>query len=194
MSDSLSDCLIVSASARPHSNSAVLAREILKGAESAGARAEFVDLAPLTIHGCRGCMACAKSGVCVQKDDMQALDAKVRAARGLVLGGPIYWFNMNAQLKAFLDRCFAAAMNGGFSGKKLAAFFVYGDTDPLNSGCVNAIRSLQDVAAYTKCEWLGSVYGSAMDSGVMEREAEARAELFTRARELGVLMGEATRR
>ena len=178
--------LVVLSSARDGSNTNFLAAAVARGISAAGGVVETVDISRLNIKGCTGCGACVPKngnggGDCVQQDDMQGLYPKIVAAQGIVFTSPIYWFNMNGQLKTFLDRCFAVAMKGAFTGKSLAAAFVYGDKDPLVSGCVNAVRSFQDIAAYTRAKWAGCVYGSANET----REIEGQEDILKEAEELG---------
>ena len=97
--------LIVSSSLRPNSNSELLAREVERGARSAGCDVEFVSLKDRDIRFCRGCLACQKTLTCVIKDDAPAIAEKVRDADVLVFATPIYYYELSGQLKTLLDRC-----------------------------------------------------------------------------------------
>ncbi|OPX96346.1 MAG: 2-amino-4-deoxychorismate dehydrogenase [Syntrophorhabdus sp. PtaB.Bin006] len=99
--------LAVQGSPRPKaSNTEVLLREFLKGAETAGAETETVYLKEKEIHPCVGCYACwtKTPGVCVFKDDMPELLEKVKACDVIVYATPLYNYNMTAYLKAFQER------------------------------------------------------------------------------------------
>lgn len=176
--------LIVNSSPRKGSNSSALARAMGEGFIEAGGRVETVDLAGLDIKPCLGCEACQRNGgKCVQIDGMQTVYPKVVAAEALVLASPVYWFNMSGQLKVFLDRCFAVALTeaGSFGRKTLAAALAYGDSDPMTSGAVNALRCYQDICRFSGATWAGCVYGSAMERDLMAQNET----LLTEARELG---------
>lgn len=97
--------LIISSSLRAQSNSEILAREAEKGAVAAGHEVEFISLKGKNIKFCIGCLACQKTGKCVQKDDMIELMPKVQNADVLVFATPIYYYELSGQLKTFLDRC-----------------------------------------------------------------------------------------
>ena len=97
--------LIISASFRPRSNSAILAHEAERGAKDAGHEVEFINLRDKDIRCCLGCSSCQKIFKCVQKDDMAELIEKVRSADVLIFATPIYFYEMSRQLKTFLDRC-----------------------------------------------------------------------------------------
>ena len=181
--------LIVNGSCRGKSNSGALALRAAEGAEKAGNEVNVIEIGRLRIEPCRGCLHCLKPNVpsCIIKDDMQQFYPMLREADGILFASPIYWFTMCGQTKQFIDRCFAVAVNPDpdgqslFAGKRIAAAFAYGDTDPLNSGCVNAVRTFQDICAYTGAVWLGAVYGQANEPG----EMLGNAELLRRAKELG---------
>ena len=83
-----------------------LVRQVLNGAEDKGADTAIFHIGVLNISGCKACMACKKSGVCIQKDDMQELYDEIRFADAIILGTPIYIYYMTAQMKAFTDRLF----------------------------------------------------------------------------------------
>ena len=100
----MKNVLIISASLRGGSNSAILAKECAKGAEDAGNRVEFLSLKGKKIQFCVGCLACLKTGKCVQKDDAPEIMEKLRRADVLVFATPIYYYEMCGQLKTLLDR------------------------------------------------------------------------------------------
>jgi multimeric flavodoxin WrbA len=179
--------LVVLGSPRKKGNSATLSQMIITGAEKAGADVETVYLNGLDIRPCQGCYACKKpdSKGCAVDDDMQALYPKITASEAMVVASPVYWFSMSAQTKIFMDRCFGL-FNEDFSvnplyRKRIAIAMSYGDSDPFNSGCVNALRSFQDAFNYVGARIVGMVYGSAEDPG----EIAKNTELMQQAEALG---------
>jgi len=179
--------LVLLGSPRKKGNSTTLAQQITKGAESAGAKVETIYLNGLNIKPCQGCYACKKkdSKGCVVDDDMQSLYPKMIASDAWVIATPVYWFNMTAQTKIFMDRCFGL-FDAGFTvnplyKKKIAIAMSYGDSDPFNSGCVNALRSFQDAFRYVGAKIVGMVYGSAEEPG----EIASNTELLEQAEALG---------
>ena len=101
----MKNVLIISSSLRGGSNSEILAHEAEKGAIEAGNVVEFINLKGKDIKFCIGCLACQKTGKCVQKEDMAEMIAKVQNADVLIFATPIYYYEMSGQLKTFLDRC-----------------------------------------------------------------------------------------
>lgn len=97
--------LILSASPRKGGNSDLLCDQFMLGAREAGNQAEKINLQDMKINFCLGCMDCqSNGGVCVQKDDMAEILDKMVKADVLVMATPVYFYNMDAQLKALIDR------------------------------------------------------------------------------------------
>ena len=174
-------------SPRKKGNSTILAKHIIDGVESVGAKVETVYLNGLNIKPCQGCYVCKKknSTGCAVDDDMQSLYPKLVESGAWIIASPVYWFSMSAQTKIFMDRCFALwnedqEINPLYK-KRIAIAMSYGDSDPFNSGCVNALRSFQDAYRYAGAEIIGMVYGSADEPG----EISSNAELMTQAKEIG---------
>lgn len=100
--------LILASSPRKGGNSDTLASEFAKGAAESGSNVETVFLRDKKINYCHGCEYCAShNGVCVQKDDMAEIIKKMIAADVLVFATPVYFYTMDAQMKAMIDRCVA---------------------------------------------------------------------------------------
>ncbi|UCE55323.1 MAG: flavodoxin family protein [Desulfobacterales bacterium] len=177
--------LVLFSSPRKKGNSAALANQIIKGSASEGANVEAVFLNGMNISPCQACYACQKkdSKGCAIDDDMQSIYPKLVEYDTWVIASPVYWFTMSAQAKLFMDRCFAllAYANNPFAGKRIAIAMSYGDTDPFNSGCVNALRAFQDSFNYVGANIIGMVYGSANEAG----EITSNANLMQQAESLG---------
>ena len=176
--------LVLLGSPRKNGNSAVLAREIAAGAESAGAAVESLFIQDMDIKACKACWSCQKqdSKGCAIKDDMQEIFPKLIEADSWVIATPVHWFNMSTQTKLWMDRCFALPRYGDNPfNKKIAIAIAYGDADPFASGAVNAIRSFQDSFRYSGAKITGMVYGSALEKG----EIEKNEALMKAAKKLG---------
>ena len=179
--------VVLLGSPREKGNSTVLAKQIIHGVESVGAKVETVYLNGLNIKPCQGCYACKKknSTGCAVDDDMQSLYPKLVESDAWIIASPIYWFSMSAQTKIFMDRCFALwnqdpEINPMYK-KRIAIAMSYGDSDSFNSGCVNALRSFQDAYRYAGAKIIGMVYGSADEPG----EIASNAELMAQAEKIG---------
>ncbi|MBU1228514.1 MAG: flavodoxin family protein [Proteobacteria bacterium] len=104
-------CLL--GSPRPKGNSAVMAQALCGAAEAAGAAVRTFALNGLTYRGCQGCLRCKKEAeACVLKDDLTPVLEAVRACDVLVLATPVYFGEVTAQLKGFIDRTFGYLQAG----------------------------------------------------------------------------------
>jgi len=94
-------------SPRPGGNSADIAGAVCAAAQSAGAEVRTFRLNSLKYSGCQGCLACKKSSeVCILKDDLTEVLEAVRGCDGLIVATPVYFGEVTAQLKGFIDRSF----------------------------------------------------------------------------------------
>ncbi len=86
-----------------------------KGAESAGAETEYIDLFDLTYTGCRSCLACKRKNAerckCFWKDDLSPLIEKIFAADALIIGSPIYLGDITSQVHALIERLHFCALS-----------------------------------------------------------------------------------
>jgi len=95
-------------SPRKNSVSAALAREISDVLSQRGARVSTVRLADLSYRGCIACMACKSSqDHCVLKDGLTDVLAALPGAQILILSTPVYFGDVTAQMKGFIDRMFS---------------------------------------------------------------------------------------
>jgi multimeric flavodoxin WrbA len=94
----------ISTSPRMHGNSDILLREALSGAESAGAKTEYIHLSDYDIAPCIECNACYSIGNCKIQDDFQQLLKKVLDADRLIFATPVFFMTLCAQAKILIDR------------------------------------------------------------------------------------------
>lgn len=99
--------LILSGSPRKGGNSDILCDEFAKGARESRHEVEKIRVAEKNIGYCVGCYACKNSGECAIKDDMSEVLQKMIDADVLVLASPVYFYSIDAQLKAVIDRTVA---------------------------------------------------------------------------------------
>lgn len=100
--------LILSGSPRLGGNSDLLCDEFAKGAITAGHAVEKIRVAQKEIHPCIACYHCRDNGgQCVFRDDMAEVLQKMIEADVLVLASPVYFYSIDAQLKAVIDRTVA---------------------------------------------------------------------------------------
>lgn len=91
-------------SPRKRGNTDKLLDMVLKGVHSNGGDINRVYARDLKISGCRGCDACAKTGICVVKDDMQEIYPLLENAKVVILASPIFFYGVTSQIKSLIDR------------------------------------------------------------------------------------------
>lgn len=100
--------LILSGSPRKGGNSDLLCDEFARGAQEAGHDVEKLRVAAKKVAPCSACYYCrSHGGACVYKDDMADILQKMIDADVLVLASPVYFYSIDAQLKAVIDRTVA---------------------------------------------------------------------------------------
>ena len=100
--------LILSGSPRKGGNSDLLCDEFARGATESGNVVKKVNVAEKHIGYCRACYYCRNSGgVCAIKDDMAEMLQEMIDSDVIVLASPVYFYSIDAQLKALIDRSVA---------------------------------------------------------------------------------------
>lgn len=100
--------LILSGSPRKGGNSDLLCDAFLRGAQESGNEVEKIRVAAKKIAPCSACYYCRDhGGICAHKDDMAEILQKMIDADVLVLASPVYFYSIDAQLKAVIDRTVA---------------------------------------------------------------------------------------
>ena len=99
--------VVINAGPKRRDVTAQLAQSALKGAESAGAEVEYVDLYKLNLSGCRACMICKRDEdvcKCFWKDEMSPLIERIFDSDALLIAVPIFFSNPSSHYIAFLER------------------------------------------------------------------------------------------
>jgi len=85
-------------------NTKYLVSLALKECEKLGIETEMIHVGKMKIAPCRDCGQCRKTGRCAINDDFQKIAGKVEEADGIIIGSPVYFGCISAQLKAFMER------------------------------------------------------------------------------------------
>jgi multimeric flavodoxin WrbA len=100
--------LILSGSPRIGGNSDLLCDEFMRGAIDAGNQVEKICIRETKIGYCTACYFCRESGgICAIKDDMGEILKKMHWAEVIVMASPVYFYSIDAQMKAVIDRTLA---------------------------------------------------------------------------------------
>ena len=94
----------------PHTNGATsdMVSAFSIGAMEAGHEVISINVAHKNIKGCMACEYCREKekGICVQKDDMQAIYPEILLADMVVFASPVHYFGFSAQLQAMISRIY----------------------------------------------------------------------------------------
>jgi len=180
----------ISGSPRKGANTDALIGRVLEGSAVAGAGTRLVRLNDLRIRGCQGCHYCREHRRCRLDDDMVRLYDEVFAADAVVLGSPVYMWQMSAQTKLFCDRLLPV-MNPDFSTrfpspKRMVLVFTQGNPDtgafgPYIAQTARALGFLGfDIRETIVAGGTGEPGDVAKQAAVMERALKAGAALAKR--------------
>ena len=101
--------LIISGSPRKGGNSDILCDEFMRGATESGNDVDKIFLRDKKVAPCNACYFCRDNGKgqCAIKDDMSNILDKMQLADTIVMASPVYFYSIDAQMKALIDRCVA---------------------------------------------------------------------------------------
>lgn len=169
--------LILSGSPRKGGNSDLLCDEFLRGAMESGNEVTKIRVCEKKISPCLGCYACTK-GVCIQKDDMAEILQAIIDTDVIVLASPVYFYSMNAQLKALIDRTVARWTE--ITNKEFYYIMTAGENEPNTmNGTLCCMRGFLEC-----CE--GSIEKGYISGGGVNDKGDVKAtEYMKQAYEMG---------
>ncbi len=118
----------INGSARKDGNTAFLIRRVFAELEHEDIDTELVQLAGHTIRGCAACRQCFENRdrQCANDNDIvNECIAKMSDADAIILGSPVYFFDVTAEMKALIDRAgFVSMANDGLFARKVGSAVV----------------------------------------------------------------------
>ncbi len=112
-------------SPRKYGNASKMLDAALGELENRGFETEKVYLQSKKINYCIGCGTCLAKGKCVQRDDMDELKTMVEESDVIILASPVYYLNVTAQMKTFIDRMLPYGHRPTLRGKYGGSIVVY---------------------------------------------------------------------
>jgi multimeric flavodoxin WrbA len=92
-------------SPRKDGNTDLLMKSFLRGIKKSGAQTHEIFIRDLKFSPCIECGGCDKTGKCVIKDDMGKVYPHLIDSDVIVVSAPVFFYALNAQTKALIDRC-----------------------------------------------------------------------------------------
>jgi multimeric flavodoxin WrbA len=120
--------LAIVGSPRLKGNTNYLVDQALAEAKTLGAETEKIVLSQHKVNPCLGHTECASFDSCRQKDDAGWILDRLCEADGVILGTPVYYYNVSAQMKAFIDRSYFLYQHGRKSQAKAVGVIVVAES------------------------------------------------------------------
>jgi len=130
-------------SPRPKGNTNYLVDQALEEAVKLGVQTEKLVLSKYKVKPCLGHEDCASLDSCRQKDDTGLILDKFCQADGVILGSPVYYYNVSAQMKAFIDRNYFLYKHDRKSGARAVGIIVVAEQE----GIEDTLHTMKQFAA-----------------------------------------------
>ena len=166
-------------------NTDSLVDQALEEAAKLGAQTEKITLSQYTVAPCLGHDDCESFESCVQKDDTSWILDRFCEADGVILATPVYYYNVAAQLKAFMDRNYFLYMHDRKSQARSVGVIVVAQSEGIEDTVHTLKRYMNDAFEVSEDRIL-ELTGYAYKLG----EAKNNPQLVEQARELGRQMVE----
>ncbi len=120
---------------------------------------------------CLGCGKCSEKKWCINEtDDWSGIAEKMLQCEVLVIGSPTYYYDVNGQLKNFIDRTYSLYHDRKLSGRKGIAVAVHA-----SAGAERTLKTIEGFLSAHEFASLGSVTGTGTDEGDVMNDAKAIA-------------------
>jgi len=173
----------ISGSPRTNGNTNYILDEVLNSAAKSGASTSKFVLSDMNIKPCLAHDKCSSFKRCAQNDDFCNLLDRYLEADGVILATPVYYFNMSAQMKMFLDRNYFLSVKRMHLKAKAVGMIVVAESE----GIEDTLRTLTRFINWTfriSPENLYAVTGYAAKAG----EIRKKLDVVEKAREMGKKM------
>lgn len=169
--------LAIVGSPRPAGNTDYLVDEALAEASKLGAEVEKIVLSQYKVAPCLGHDDCASFDHCFQQDDTGWILDRFCKAAGVILATPVYYYNVSAQMKAFMDRNYFLYTHKRTCQAKTVGIMVVAEAEGIEDTLHTLKRfigesfSVKESRTFTVCG-LASRLGEAKDNLSLVKEAK----------------------
>ena len=165
----------INSSPRKESNTALLIGYVFEELQQEGIETELIQIGGRRISGCRACYKCFQNvdrHCSIKTDVVNGCIDKMAEADGIVLGSPTYFSNVNAEMKALIDRSgLVSTANGGMYTHKVGAAV----TAVRRAGALPTYDAMNHFFLYNQMFVAGSSYwnlGIGMNPGDVAKDEE----------------------
>ena len=167
-------------SPRANGNTSYLTEQALEEARRLGVETEKIVLTQYQINPCQGHDECRNFASCLQQDDTELIVRKLYEADGIILASPVYYYNVTAQLKAFIDRNRFYRRHKWRMEARCAGLIVVAGTAGIED-TTNALIRFITLASNIAAEEVIQVHGFARTAG----EIKSNSAILEQAGKLG---------
>ncbi len=159
-------------SPRKDGNTSILIGNVFREIEREGIETELVQMSGRRIQGCIACYKCFENKdrrCAVTNDAANEYIEKMAEAEGIILGSPVYFYDVTAEMKALIDRAgFVPKANGGMYRDKVAAAVAA----VRRSGAVHTLDTMHHLFLSAEMIIVGRAIGVGRDKGEVEKDEE----------------------
>jgi multimeric flavodoxin WrbA len=175
-------------SPRKDGNTTILINHVFRELEKEGVETELVQLSDKEIHGCIACYKCFenKDQRCAVKTDLaNECIEKMIEADGIILGSPVYFTDVTAEMKALIDRAgFVSIANGGMYKNKVGAVVVA----VRRSGATHTLDTMSHFFLAGQMIIIGRSIAVGRDKGDVEKDKEGMQGVETLGQRMAWLL------
>lgn len=180
--------VLIHGSPRLNGNTATAMKTIMQGLrESIPAEdIQWIEAAKMRIQGCQACNSCKKNGgFCIHSDDTNKVIGAVAEADFLIVGTPVYYWGVSAQLKLIIDKFYSKNTIFRETGEKRFGLVTVGGAE-LEDPQYNLIDNHMDcICEYLHWRHVFTKNISAYDLGEVANQTDVMEELANLGRHLG---------
>jgi len=159
-------------SPRKDGNTTILINRVFRELEKEGIQTELVQLSGKEIHGCIACYKCFENKdrrCAVKTDNANECIEKMINADGIILGSPVYFSDVTAEMKALIDRAgFVSRANGGMYKNKVSAAVV----SLRRTGALHTLDTIYHLFLGAEMIIVGRGIGIGSEKGEVEKDKE----------------------
>jgi multimeric flavodoxin WrbA len=168
---------VVAFNGSPHKegNTSILINLVLGELTKEGIETEVVQVGGKKIKGCIACFKCVQNKdqrCAVDNDILNGCVEKMLDADGILLGSPVYFTDVTAEMKALIDRSGLVGMANGYMYKRKVGAAV---AAVRRAGSVRTLDTMNHLFLYHQMIVPGSSYWN-MGIGMMPGEVEKDEE------------------
>ncbi|MBE5821840.1 MAG: hypothetical protein E7311_04550 [Clostridiales bacterium] len=143
----------------------------------------YFPLNEMNIQYCKGCIQCQglSNGKCRYNDDMTNIYDNIDMFHKIILVSPVYFNNVTAQMKTFIDRLYPFYGTDKLKNKKIYLVLTGGATEEENSELIeNQTQYFKEVFSWFDAKFERTIYfkdGEILSENFIEKIMDIKAKI-----------------